>query len=486
MRISFRKFQVSAFVWGLLKIGITTAQSPQSLTLEACIKRAISNNLQVKHGKLQTEINQNNWEVSKLNLYPNLNGSFSQYFSSGRNIDPFTNQYTEQQVNYQNIGLSSNMLIFGGNQLRNAIKMSELNVSLAEKDQKQIEESITLNVIAAYFQVLNNEDLLEIARKQLEATKFQQKRAENLMREGISSKATLLDLAAQMAGDELLVENAENTLQISRLYLLQLLNENSLKDFSLDRKKNIPSVVIEYKEPLTRILETSLATQSIVSAAKLRTEMSKKNIEIASASKLPTVSLGLGFGTNYSSAAPAQQFISDGKPSKFVENKLKDYVLINGQKQFVVGVSEVPSGNYTDFGYLNQLSFNFNKILGLSIKVPIFNAYSAKYKIENAKIAKLQSDLMLKNTQIQLQNTVELAYKTMTAAYKRFQLLDKQLVAIERAFEMTKVRFEEGTINSLEYTIAKSNVDKIRLSQVQAKYDYFYRTKVLDFYSGTF
>lgn len=485
MEISVKKLRLTAYIFGILMVGQVSAQNPQSLTLEACIKRAITNNLQVKQGKLQVEINQNNLQVSKLNLYPNLNGSFSQNFSSGRNIDPFTNQYTEQQVNYQNIGLSSNMLIFGGNQLRNVIKMNELSVSLAEKDQKQIEESITLNVIAAYFQVLNNEDLLEIARKQLEATKFQQKRAENLMREGVSSRATLLDLAAQIAGDELLVENAENTLQISKLYLIQLMNENTLKEFSLDRKKNIPSSVIEFKEPLPRILETSLATQSIVSAAKIRAEMSKKNIELASASKLPTVSLGLGFGTNYSSAAPAQQFISDGKPSKFVENKLKDYVLINGQKQFLVGVSEVPSGNYTDFGYLNQLSFNFNKILGLSIRVPIFNAFSAKYRIENAKIAKLQSDLMLKNTQIQLQNTVELAYKTMTAAYKRFQLLDKQLTAVEKAFEMTKVRFEEGTINSLEYTLAKSNLDKIKLSQVQAKYDYFYRTKVLDFYSGT-
>ena len=142
------------------------------------------------------------------------------------------------------------------------------------------------------------------------------------------------------------------------------------------------------------------------------------------------------------------------------------------------------SGSYSNFGYFNQLSFNFNKLLGFNVRIPIFNAYSAKYKIENAKIAKLSAEYQFKNTEIQVRNAIELAYKNMTAAYKRFMFIGKQLTAVENAFELTKTRFEEGIINSLEYTLAKSNLDKIRLNQVQAKYDYIFRTKVLDFYLG--
>ena len=469
---------------------LVLAQRPQNmannLTLQTCITKAISNNLQVKQGKLQIETNQNNWQVSKLNLYPNLNSSFSQYFTAGRNIDPFTNQYTKQQINYQNIGLNSNTLIFGGNLLRNTIKVSEMEVSMAEKDQKVTEEVLTLSIIAAFFQVLNNEDQLDIARKQLESSKFQQKRIENLVIEGISSKVILLDLLAQIAGDELLVVNAENAIEIAKTYLLQTMNERNLDNIVLDRKGIVLPIIDAHKESLNRIIEASAGTQAIISVAKLRTEIAKKNIEIASASRLPTVSLSLGLGTNYSSAAPSQQFISDGKPPKFVENKLQDYVLVNGQKQNIVGISEVPSGSFSDFGYFNQLSFNFNKLLGFNVKIPIFNAYTAKYKIENAKIAKLSADYQKKITEIQVQNTIELAYKNMTAAYKGFVQIGKQLKAVENAFELTKVRFEEGTINSLEFTLAKSNLDKIRLNQVQAKYDYIYRTKVLDFYLGRF
>lgn len=459
-------------------------QTIQHLTLENCITKAIFNNFQVKQEKLQKEIIQNNLAVSKFSLYPNLNSSFSQFFTAGRNIDPFTNQFTEQQVNYQNIGLSSSTLIFGGNQLRNTIKLNEMSVLVAEKDQKVAEDMLTLQVIAAFFQVLNNEDQLDIAKKQLESSKFQQNRTETFLLEGISSKAILLDLLAQIAGDELAVANAESSVEIAKTYLLQVMNVRGLENITFDRKGIFFPIIEPYKELLSRIVDVSTSTQEIWGAAKLRAEMAKKNIEIASASKLPTVSLSLGLGSNYSSAAPSQQFIGDGKPSAFVEKKQKDYVIVNGQKQNIVRVTEVPSGKFSNFGYFNQLGFNFNKLLGFSIKMPIFNAYSAKYKIENAKIAKLMADGQFKNTEVQLANNVELAYKNMTAAYTRFTLQNKQVIAVENAFELIKIRFEEGTINSLEYTLAKSNLDKIRLNQVQAKYDYFYRAKVLDFYSG--
>lgn len=481
------KTYIFIYTFLCFQIRFVTAQK-QSFTntfsLQTCINKAISNNLQVKQGKLQIETNQNNLQISKFNQYPNLNSSFSQYFSSGRNIDPFTNQYTQQQVNYQNIGLNSNTLLFGGNQLRNTIKLNEISISVAEKEKKTIEEILTLNIITAFFQVLNLEDQLDIARKQLESSKFQQKRIDNLMREGIASRATLLDLMAQIAGDELALGNAENAIEIAKTNLLQIMNEKTNGEISLDRKGIIPTTIDTYNEPLKRIIEASEGTQSIISVAKLRSEIAKTTIEIASANKLPTVSLVLGLGSNYSSAAPTQQFIGDGKPPKLVETKQKDYVLINGQKQNIVEVSEIQSGNFGNFGYFNQLSFNFNTLMGFSVKIPIFNGYSAKYKVENAKIAKISADYQLKNTQLQIQNAIELAYKNMTAAYKYFMLVGKQLTAVENAFELTKARFEEGTINSLEYTLAKSNLDKIRLNHVQAKYDYIYRTKVLDFYSG--
>ena len=47
---------------------------------------------------------------------------------------------------------------------------------------------------------------------------------------------------------------------------------------------------------------------------------------------------------------------------------------------------------------------------------------------------------------------------------------------------MAESRFGAGAINSAEYNIAKANLDRARFNLIQTKYDYVFRTKILDFY----
>ncbi len=154
--------------------------APQKLSLQNCITKAIANNLQIKQNKLQIETNENNLLLSSYSRYPSVNGTLNQSFQSGRSIDPFTNQYTDDKVSYQNLGLNMNMLLFGGKQVKNAILMNELGISSAQKDLKSVEENLTLAVIGAFFQVLNSEDQLEIVLKQAENSKYQLNRAMTL------------------------------------------------------------------------------------------------------------------------------------------------------------------------------------------------------------------------------------------------------------------------------------------------------------------
>ena len=475
-------------VLNLLNITSLFAQngslSSQKLSIQQCISKAIANNLQIKQSKLQIESSENSWYLSKYSKYPTANGTFNQSFLSGRSIDPFTNQYTDNNVSYQNLGINLNATLYAGNQINRTIQMNELGISAAQQDQKAAEELLSLAIIGAFFQVLNAEDQLEIVQKQAENSRFQLNRANILQKEGMSSRSIILDLKAQIATDELAIGTAENNLENAKTVLLQTMNEKNTDNISLDRKGLLLEKIDRYKSPLDAIIGSAMNVWGNVNASKIRSEMADKNIEITAANALPTVSLFANLGTNYSSAAPTQQFIGDGKPAKQVESLTNNFLQINGQRQFVSAISQIPSGQFKDFGYFNQLNFNFNRAIGLSVKIPIFNGFSTKYRTDNAKIAKKVSDLLEKNTELQLQNEITLAYKNMNAALKKFQLVSKQLTAVEDAFALTKTRFEEGTINSLEFTLAKTNLDKIKLNQVQAKYEYIYRTSVLDFYMG--
>ncbi|MBC7572176.1 MAG: TolC family protein, partial [Spirosoma sp.] len=59
-----------------------------------------------------------------------------------------------------------------------------------------------------------------------------------------------------------------------------------------------------------------------------------------------------------------------------------------------------------------------------------------------------------------------------------------QVQALQQAFAASESRLNAGSINAVEYNISKTNVDRARASLVQAKYDYVFRIKILDFYQN--
>ena len=54
----------------------------------------------------------------------------------------------------------------------------------------------------------------------------------------------------------------------------------------------------------------------------------------------------------------------------------------------------------------------------------------------------------------------------------------------EEAFRYTEQKFEVGNLNSVDYAIAKTNLLRAKSDKLQAKYEYMFSIKILDFYMG--
>src|SRR4249920_2955916 len=102
----------------------TFAQTVSRLTLREAIETAIKNNIPVQQAGLLTEREEINWQQARANLLPNLNGNFNYGWNQGRNIDPITNSYINQQLASSSLGINSNVILFAGLQLQNAIKQT--------------------------------------------------------------------------------------------------------------------------------------------------------------------------------------------------------------------------------------------------------------------------------------------------------------------------------------------------------------------------
>ncbi len=191
---------------------------------------------------------------------------------------------------------------------------------------------------------------------------------------------------------------------------------------------------------------------------------------------LPTLSFNGGFGTNYSSVASRQEFLNS------TDVATTSYVTVSGNKVPVFS----PQSNYQSqkITYTDQLTNNFNSSLSLGIQVPILNGLIAKSRVNQAKITEKRTEFEANTVKTQLRQAIDQAYINMNTAFERYLTLARQLEDFTNSFKAAEVRFNAGVNSSVEYLLAKNNVDRTNANFVAAKYDYLLRSKVLDFYQG--
>ncbi|NCI50582.1 TolC family protein [Sediminibacterium roseum] len=450
------------------------AQTTQ-LTLKQCVETAIQNNLQVRQAQYQAESDRAIYKQAKANQLPFISGNVNHGINQGRSIDPFTNTYANQQINFANYSINTSVTIWNGSAISNNIKQNELASKASEMDWQQQKENITINVILAYLQVLSSQEQLTIARNQVEVSKAQVARLEILNASGAIAPSLLYDLRGQLSGDELNVINIKNTLETAKISLAQLMNVQYNASVQLENI-NDPLTPSLYDGTAENIYQTATQQLALVKAAEYRRQSAQKRHLAAKGQLYPTLLFNGGFGTNYSSVASRQEFINT------VDVSTTSYVNISGTKYALVE----PQNNYLSrkINYTDQLSNNFNSSLSIGIAIPILNGLRARTNITQAKIAEKRTDFEAQTVKTQLRQAVDQAYINMNTAFERYQALSKQLQDFTLSFKAAEVRFNAGVNTSVEYMLAKNNVDRTNSNFISAKYDYLLRVKVLDFYQG--
>lgn len=445
------------------------------ITLQQCVEAAIKNNADVNRAGFATETGEVNWQQAKGNMLPFVSGNISHGINQGRSIDPFTNTYSNQNITFANYGLNASVTLWNGAAIKNNIRQNLLSFEASKMDFQQQKDNITISVILAYLQVLNNQELLNASTQQVDVTRKQVDRLAILNNDGAVLPATYYDLKGQLANDELNVVSGKANLETSKIALVQLMNVPYSKDMELE-KINDAMIPILYDATVDQIYQQALQQLAFVKAADLRKESADKGIKAAKGLLYPTLSLNGGLGTNYSSIASLQQLVGT------TDQPTDAYVLYNSDKLAVLA----PQSTYSSqkISYANQWSNNFNSYISLGLQIPILNGLQAKSRLKQATIIEKQAAFSANTTKIQLKQSIEQAYVNMNESFERYQRLAEQVQDYTESFRSAEVRFNAGAITSVEYLIAKNNLDRTSINLIAAKYDYVLRTKVLDFYQG--
>jgi outer membrane protein len=466
----------SFFILTLFTV-VASAQAGDSsrLSLKQSIDIALKNNPQVQQSDFQLQASAVNLKQAKANVLPDLFGNVGHGLNQGRSIDPFTNSYINQGVAFGNYNVSSGVVLFNGYQLKNLIQQSSLTYEANKMDVQQTKDNITLNVILAYLQILNNQDQIVQSRAQADVTRKQVERLNVMNEAGAIVPAQFYDLKGQLANDELALINSQNALKNARLNLSQLMNVPYNRSLEV-QPLNAADFSLLYDGDPSAIYGLSEKNLALIKAADLRKQSAEKGVQVARGGFYPTVTLSGSLGTNFSSAAQTQI------QGNTVEVASGDFVTIGTNK--IPVITQRTNFSSEKIGYMNQFTNNYNTSIFLNVRVPIFNAYRTRNRITLAKIEQRTAEVAAQNVKTQLGQDIEQAYFSMTNALDRYKTLEQQVKDFDESFRTAEVRFSAGALTQIDYLIAKNNVDRAKNNLIIARYDYLFRTKILDYYQG--
>jgi outer membrane protein len=465
------------FSWLCFVLIQGTVLAQETWSLERCVREALAKSLTIQ----QVNLREKGFEIEgkrlRMQHLPNLNASSDLGVSFGRFINPVTNDFETENSFYQSIGLNSGVLLFNGFRLQNSIKRNDFLTSASENDIHQSENDLALNVALAYLNVLFAYENLEIAKQRVDLTQHQLDRLDKMISAGTKPENDRFELLAQVATDEQGIVTAENNIENNLLVLKQSMMMEA--DYPLVIERPVVDVAtLEALENQTveAVYTAALSTQPQIEAAELREKASEIGVDVARSQMVPSLSLGGNLGTNWSDL--------EKSPGVFVTQRIAEPgIFINGEPALFEVESSYPTV-YNPIPYGRQLNNNLGYGFGVSLSVPIFNNYSNKAAVENARIDVLNSAIETNLVKQTLKTNVQNAITSARASRKSLNAAEATAQAAKIALKNADRLAEIGSINNFEYLSARSRSDAAELNLLIARYDYFFKVKVIEYYMG--
>lgn len=419
-------------------------------TLEECVAHAIENNVSVKQIELDNKLAEIDIKDAFGGFLPSVNATASHSWNIGLNTNITTGILENQTTQFTSMGASSGIDIFKGLQNQNRFRKSKLALISSQYQHLKIEEDVALNVVNAYLQILFNKENQKVQTQQFKTDSLQLVRSQALVDAGMIPSGDLFDMKATLATDKQRIIQAEYALIVSKMSLAQLLQMEDFKEF------DIADVEYEF-EPTTILLETP---ESIFNKARFeRTELkiaennvkiSEKDVEIAKGAALPSLTGFYSFNSRVSYSK-----IPDGRGGE-----------INPQPFF------------------DQFDLYKGHSFGVQLNIPIFNGFATKNNIARSKVNLEKNILAFEQTALDLERNIYTAYSDAKGAMETYLATEEMLKAREEAFRYTKERYENGMATAFDYNQSQTLLVNTQSDLLRTKYDYLFRTRILEFYFG--
>ena len=410
-------------------------------SLDDCIGYAQRNNIDVRQQSLRVERSDVELATAKYSRLPDLNASIGADASFGRVLSS-DNTYKDNNQTSGSLNVSTSMPLFQGMRINHQVKAGKLDLAAAVQDLERAREDVSINVMTLYLEVLYSKELVGISERQLELSSQQTVRSRSLAAAGKQPESAVYESEAVEAKDRMTLTQARNDLRLALLNLSQALNRESAAGFDIVEPA-LDSVTLASLHRLGSaddVYAYAAENRPHIRAERLRLESSEHSVAIARSALYPSLSLSGGYGTGVYSA-----------------DKDKFWA---------------------------QMRHNSREYVGLSLGIPIFNRRASRNNIRTAQIAVRSQQLAVTEAEQNLRKQIEQAWYNADASYAKYRSAEAAAASAKVAFAYEEQKADAGRSTVFDFNDAKTRLERAESEAVQAKYEFVFRSKILDFYRG--
>lgn len=423
------------------------AVAQQVWSVDSCMEYAVEHNRTVRQRVYEAD----NYKIDRLtaigNFLPGINASSSLQYNWGRSIDPETNTYNSISTFNNSYTLQASLTVFNGGNIINQLRKSKAAQLMGKAALQEERDNTALETFQAYIDALYYYGSVRLAREKLaESSELLRltRRQEEL---GLKGMADVAQVEAQYASDDYTLTNQTNLYESAMLTLKQQMNYPIDAPLQLDTVLlDMPAVDLAMLPGDTQqeVISTALMSNPTLLRSHYNSEVSRFEMKQSWANVLPTISVYAGINSSY--------------------------------------YKELGANKYAD--YWTQMKNNFGQYVGMSISIPLFSGFERVNSVRKAcnsyRIAMEQHEAQKE----ELQKLVAQAVLDRNGFLKESIQMEKKVQSDAVAYDVTRRKFEEGLMTSLDVQTSASTLLESRVGLLRSKLSYVLKCRLVDYYKG--
>ena len=318
-------------------------------------------------------------------------------------------------------GLSLNMSLFDGGQRLYALRTANYDIAAAEANRVAVKYNVALQVKQQYYAVLAAIESQDAADLQMAQATEQFKTSVAKVRAGVSTRSDSLRGVVQIGNAQLALITAQTNKEAADAALTRLVgSEVPVTADPASMQENMAAL------PDSAELAALAKVGPAVKQAQANVDAAEENRKASKATYLPSLS------ANYSRTG-------SGTDPRF-------------------GLGDGP------FGYNGRLSF--------SLSYPVFNNFLREQQVVTAKVAEVNAQVTLRDTQLGAQQSLTQYIGALRGASQRVAVQVASVAAAEEDVRVQQQRYNIGASVLLDLITSQAALATAEQALIQARYDY--------------